>query len=926
MKKALVLLVIAILVCQGLSLICPAVSAASLYLHDDFSSTSTLWNLAAGSIPAIVGIPDSGATDGKVLKLVFPAGDSNNHPLDGPTVESTQEYSYGTFKARMKAASCKSDEGVISAFFTYFHDDTTHVNSEIDFEILGASPYMIYMTVWTKYASGSDFSRTARAVDLQTGKIWETPHPSNTWDGFQLQNDPLPQTIPGYDSSADYYEYGFTWLQNSVNFYIVDAHGSVIDLWNTPGNVPIPTHPAKICFEVWHPGPPGTDGDTSWTPEDKKSNPAINPPSSDAVVLVDWVDYKYDTSSVIQKSLNWLREPSVQGTDGSWSFGGVSVGPTALAVMSFINYEGFLSLIDPTVAKGLNYILSQRDTSSGSFGSALYLTYETSLAIMALSAARSVGYNVLIPNIDQYIMDGMNWLLSNQNIESNLPITPDNKYYGGWGYGGKDSAWADLSNTQFAAVALSVAESTLKIQPHLSNWQAAAIFVARCNNNAANNPQYYYKDDGGFIYQPHSVTRTSTGDSYGSMTAAGVWVLGLAQMAGVTQINMQVETIDSISPIHSGLKWLEDHYSVTQNPVDYSWGGDSFTYYYFWSVAKAWEITSQTTVAGHEWYTELTNNLASTQSTSADGADGHWSGTGGEEPDLLATEWAILTLELAIVPQPILQNSKLAVTLHSGADLHVYDQQGRHIGYNYSTQQNETQIPGATYTGRGTEPQIITVPLTEGLNYTIEVAGTTGGSYELVVDLTTYDSVIQERPFNGTTSSGITVGYSADVVNIGGLWLLVQPVTHYLITFDQICVGSDFTGTVITIDGTNYTAGGLPVSFLWDFGSSHDFAFEPFLNVNVSRGYCWWFTSGLFSLRNGTLTVSGSGNVTATFGLMGDINHDGTVSLADLMMFANAYGSQPGCKNWNCECDVAAQGRINLVDLVTLAIRYGTHM
>ena len=154
----------------------------------------------------------------------------------------------------------------------------------------------------------------------------------------------------------------------------------------------------------------------------------------------------------------------------------------------------------------------------------------------------------------------------------------------------------------------------------------------------------------------------------------------------------------------------------------------------------------------------------------------------------------------------------------------------------------------------------------------------------------------------------------------------VVPQSQYNITFDQTGVSPDFTGTVVAIDGTNYTSRDLPVSFWWDDGSSHSFLFASPLNVNASYGYCWWSTSGLSSLENGTLTITASGNVTATFGLIGDINHDGKVSLADLVMLAAAYDSCPGDSNWNPECDIAPPyGVIGLTDLVTLAMHYGQH-
>jgi hypothetical protein len=680
--------------------------------------------------------------------------------------------------------------------------------------------------------------------------IWDIRGPATNPDDYHYTSIPIPYT-PGH-----VYEFSLiTSGTNTVTFNIVDttthtswsfhdwvwtvpsinmlydqsmfSPASAVEGYTTNNQLTnVPYFQTKVGYGIsnfWHsPGlaPSGIGSDVN------------NGPSG----YYYW--YMYDGSinaKTIIYGLNWLRR--TQGTDGSWNFGGwaLPTGVTSLAVMCFVNYG--VSPNDPNVSSGLGFLLSRRNTD-GSFGS-LY-TYETSLALLALSAARSAGYNPPVPNVDQYITDAMNWLLSNQNIETNTAISPSSPYYGGWYYYGAYPGWSDLSNTQFAMIALSLAESYLKVPPHINNWQAASIFAARCNNNATNNPQFYLKNDGGFIYQPQSTIRTSTGDSYGSMTAAGVWVLSLARMAGITQIDMQVKKIDSIDPIYSGLKWLEDHYSVTQNPVNYYWGGDSFTYYYYWTVSKAWEITGQKTVAGHDWYAELTAHLASAQSS-----DGHWPGTGGEEPDGLATEWAILSIELPIVPQQVLQNSKLKVILNSGADLHVYDQHGRHVGYNYITQQNEVQIPGATYSGREVVPQIITVPLTEGLKYTIEVVGTTGGSYELVVDVTTYDVVVAERSFTGTTSPGLSFPYTVEVVTIAGLSLLVQPIISLSTTLEigqphytrdnNIFVTSDTPFTLHIIDGSGVVSTTYRV-----FNATYDSGWidytEPFYLVGLADG------------------------------------------------------------------------------------------
>jgi hypothetical protein len=64
-----------------------------------------------------------------------------------------------------------------------------------------------------------------------------------------------------------------------------------------------------------------------------------------------------------------------------------------------------------------------------------------------------------------------------------------------------------------------------------------------------------------------------------------------------------------------------------------------------------------------------------------------------------------------------------------------------------------------------------------------------------------------------------------------------------------------------------------------------------------------------------------SGQLQITVG--GDVNKDGTVNLIDLVLLALAYGSKPGDANWNAKADINGDGRVGLNDLVILAQNYG---
>jgi parallel beta-helix repeat protein len=57
--------------------------------------------------------------------------------------------------------------------------------------------------------------------------------------------------------------------------------------------------------------------------------------------------------------------------------------------------------------------------------------------------------------------------------------------------------------------------------------------------------------------------------------------------------------------------------------------------------------------------------------------------------------------------------------------------------------------------------------------------------------------------------------------------------------------------------------------------------------------------------------------------VVGDVSGDGKVNLVDVFSVALAYGSVPGMTKWNPNLDVNNDGRINLIDYFTTALNYG---
>jgi len=97
-------------------------------------------------------------------------------------------------------------------------------------------------------------------------------------------------------------------------------------------------------------------------------------------------------------------------------------------------------------------------------------------------------------------------------------------------------------------------------------------------------------------------------------------------------------------------------------------------------------------------------------------------------------------------------------------------------------------------------------------------------------------------------------------------------VVQYYVTFDQTGVGSDFTGTVMTIDGTDYDRSGA--SFWWDENSVHTFSFASPLVPLLGKQYVWTSTTGLSTLQSDTLTITASGSVTGNYKTQLEVSFD----------------------------------------------------
>ena len=177
-----------------------------------------------------------------------------------------------------------------------------------------------------------------------------------------------------------------------------------------------------------------------------------------------------DTDSA-NASLNDVRAKAVQflkltqSADGTWTTANVP-GITALCVTSLL--QSGVPADDPTVVKGLNFLKSLiRDNGGIYHPQTQHRNYETSISVLALSAANKDGqHDKIIRNAEKFLR-GLQW-------DEDEEQKPEDPGYGGAGYGKHQRP--DLSNTQFLLEALKSAG----VKADDPAMQKALTFVSCC--------------------------------------------------------------------------------------------------------------------------------------------------------------------------------------------------------------------------------------------------------------------------------------------------------------------------------------------------------------------------------------------------------------------------------------------------------------
>lgn len=285
------------------------------------------------------------------------------------------------------------------------------------------------------------------------------------------------------------------------------------------------------------------------------------------------------------------------------------IGPSLVVLIGFL-HTGY-PVDDPAVKRGLEYVLRAVQTDGGIYTPNGHIpVYESCLALTCFSLAKNVSGST---QFDSVLEDGEKFIRGQQYSEEN-GTSPDDKAYGGLGYGKKSRP--DLSNTQFFVDTLRDLGADFDDEA----IQRAVTFVSRCQNlpdleeEETESQLPSSESKGGFFYtcmtEENPAGQETDGGlrSYGSITYAGLKSL---IYAGLTESDPRVAAASG---------WIRKNYSTTKNPGL----GLRGLYYYYHTMSRTMDalgtdLFTDESGTEHFWKAELIEVLAQRQRP-----DGSW--------------------------------------------------------------------------------------------------------------------------------------------------------------------------------------------------------------------------------------------------------------------------------------------------------------
>ena len=318
----------------------------------------------------------------------------------------------------------------------------------------------------------------------------------------------------------------------------------------------------------------------------------------------------------LNRGADYLRQQ--QKPDGTWEN---HPGITAMAATALLRMPGRRDAELKTVAKTLDYLRGLAKPDGGIYDK-IIPHYITAVSMMTFAAAALPQDKPLLENGRRYLADHL--------LDEGEGVKPDDKFYGGMGYGGtSDGGRADIISLEFCLRAMKEGGTA----PNDPAWDKAITFLQRTQNFEGND-QAWATSDGGFVYYP-GYSQAGETRSYGSASYAGIMSYA---WSNVKKDDRRVQTV---------MKWVRENYTLDENPGI----GQKAVYYYYMVFAKALQAIGEPVIVDakgvrHNWRDDLAAKLASLQKP-----EGYWVNTDPAEMQdnkVLVTAFAMMAIEAAL--------------------------------------------------------------------------------------------------------------------------------------------------------------------------------------------------------------------------------------------------------------------------------------
>jgi squalene-hopene/tetraprenyl-beta-curcumene cyclase len=308
-----------------------------------------------------------------------------------------------------------------------------------------------------------------------------------------------------------------------------------------------------------------------------------------------------------------------QKPDGTWEN---HPGVTAMAAAALLHQPGRRDAELKTVAKTLDYLRGLAKADGGIYDKDIP-HYITGVSVMTFVAAGQPQDRPLIEKGRRYLAEHI--------LDEGEGVSPDNKFYGGMGWGGtSDGGRADIISLEYGLRAMKEGGTA----PNDAAWEKAIKFLQRTQNIGEMNDQGFPGTDGGFMYYP-GYSQAGETRSYGAATYAGIMSY---MWANVKKDDRRVQAV---------MKWVRDNYTVDENPGV----GQKTVYYYYMVFAKALQAVGEPVIVdakgqNHNWREDLGKKLLSLQHP-----EGFWVNPVPDEMQdnkVLVTTFTMMAIEAAL--------------------------------------------------------------------------------------------------------------------------------------------------------------------------------------------------------------------------------------------------------------------------------------